>query len=79
MRVTAKGHVTIPREIRNQMGILPGNEIEFIPARDGRVYLRMITGKGRGKELVARLFGKGDVKMSTDEILALTRGKRPQN
>ena len=76
MRVTAKGQVTIPRDIRKQMGILPGSEVQFILAIDGRVYLRKITGMRRGKELGERLCGKGDVKMSTDEILELTRGKR---
>jgi AbrB family looped-hinge helix DNA binding protein len=79
MKVTAKGQVTIPRNIRKQMGILPGSEVEFIPTNDGRIYLRKATGKSRGKRLVARLLGQGDVKMSTDEILALTRGKRPSN
>jgi AbrB family looped-hinge helix DNA binding protein len=76
MKVTTKGQVTIPRSVRKQAGIFPGSEVEFIPDRNGRVYLRKIAGKGRGRALVERLLGKGDVKMSTDEILALTRGKR---
>jgi AbrB family looped-hinge helix DNA binding protein len=76
MKVTTKGQVTIPREVRDQAGIFPGSEVEFIRASDGKVYLRKAAGKGRGKGLVERLRGQGSVRMSTDEIMALTRGKR---
>jgi AbrB family looped-hinge helix DNA binding protein len=76
MKVTTKGQVTIPRDVRNEAGIFPGSEVEFVRARDGKLYLRKIEGKGRGRDLVARLRGQGEVRMSTDEILALTRGKR---
>ena len=41
----------------------------------GRLYLQKIEGKGRGRQLVRRMSGMGSVRMSTDEILALTRGK----
>lgn len=76
MKVTTKGQVTIPREVREQAGIFPGSEVEFVRAGDGRVYLRKAAGKGRGKALVERLRGKGSVKMTTDQIMALTRGRR---
>jgi len=75
MKVTSKGQVTIPRPVRDKAGIAPGCEVEFLE-RSGRVYLRKVEGQGRGKALIARLRGRGSVKMSTDEILALTRGDR---
>ena len=76
MKVTSKGQVTIPQAIRDKAGIAPGSEVEFVQGADGRVYLRRIPGSGRGQRVVARLRGQGGVRMSTDEILALTRGRR---
>lgn len=75
MRVTAKGQVTIPQQLREKAGIMPGSEVEFVEDK-GRLYLRKTQGKGRGRELVAHLRGRGSVRMSTDEILALTRRDR---
>ena len=78
MRVTSKGQVTIPVEIREALGIVEGSEVEFEIA--GRVVrmrkVRPDRGReGRGKSVVARLRGKGTIRMTTDEILALTRGE----
>jgi len=75
VKVTTKGQVTIPLRVRDRAGIVPGSEVEFVE-QGGRVYLRKVQGRGRGRDLVARLRGRGSVKMSTDEILALTRGAR---
>ncbi len=73
MRVTAKGQVTIPVALREKAGLMPGCEVEFCE-EGGRIYLRRLAGPGRGQALVKRIAGKGSVTMSTDEILALTRG-----
>ncbi|RWK37653.1 MAG: AbrB/MazE/SpoVT family DNA-binding domain-containing protein [Mesorhizobium sp.] len=35
MRVTTKGQVTIPKEIRDRLGIGPGSEVEFLATDDG--------------------------------------------
>jgi AbrB family looped-hinge helix DNA binding protein len=77
MRVTSKGQVTIPVEIRERLGLLPNSEVEFEIVGNG-ARIRRATRKrhGRGRSLVARLRGRGSVQMSTDEILALTRGAR---
>ena len=76
MRITSKGQVTIPVEIREQAGLLPQTEVDF--EFDGEV-LRIVRAEqnkkpGRGARLVAHLKGRGDVALSTDEIMALTRG-----
>ena len=76
MKMTSKGQVTIPRSVREKVGLQPGCEVEFDAASDGRVFLRRSAGSSRGRALVAQLRGKGTVRMTTDEILALTRGKR---
>lgn len=74
MRITSKGQVTIPQELRERAGLMPGCEVEFSEARDGRVFITKLTGARRGRRIVERLRGRGSVAMTTDEILALTRG-----
>ena len=77
MRITSKGQVKIPIEIREQAGLLPHTEVNF--EFDGKA-VKIFRAKsqkkdGRGARLVAHLRGRGDVTMSTDAIMALTRGK----
>jgi AbrB family looped-hinge helix DNA binding protein len=75
MRINSKGQVTIPVEIREKAGLLPSTEVEFVFKR-GVVRLVKVQGRGgRGAEVLRRLRGSGTVKMSTDEIMALTRGE----
>lgn len=75
MRITSKGQVTIPADIREKAGFDPNSEVDFVIER-GKVILRKhIESKTRGGKLVAHLRGKGTVKMSTEQIMALTRGE----
>ena len=73
MRVTEKGQVTIPKELRDALGIGAGTEVEFTRADDAIVVRKVDGGPTRGARLVERLRGRGDVRLSTDEIMALTR------
>ncbi len=74
MRITSKGQVTIPIEVREKLGFLPGIEVQF-EIEGNSVRLKKTEGRSRyGRKLIARLRGKGNVKMTTDEILALMRG-----
>ena len=72
MRVTEKGQVTIPKELRDALGIGAGTEMEFEPSDDA-IIVRKVDRPTRGHQLAARLRGRGDVAMTTDEIMALTR------
>ncbi|HRW40457.1 MAG TPA: AbrB/MazE/SpoVT family DNA-binding domain-containing protein [Microthrixaceae bacterium] len=74
MRVTEKGQVTIPKDIRDALGIGAGTEVEFERRRDSIVIRKSSRGRSRGQQLAERLRGRGDVEMTTDEIMALTRG-----
>ena len=77
MKITTKGQVTIPVEIREKLGLLPNTEVEFeVVGKAVRLRkVRRASGTGRrGKSIVERLRGRGSVRMTTDEILALTRG-----
>jgi AbrB family looped-hinge helix DNA binding protein len=74
MNVTSKGQVTIPIEMRERLGILPNTRVEF-RLRGQEIVLRKVeSDRRRGREIVGRLRGKGSSKLSTDEILRLTRG-----
>jgi AbrB family looped-hinge helix DNA binding protein len=74
MRVTIKGQVTIPRDVREKLGIVPNCEVDFKEEKD-RVYLVRKTGKSaKRKSKCSRFRGVATVKMTTDEIMALTRG-----
>lgn len=74
MRVSEKGQITIPKELRDALGIGAGTEVEFERDRDAIVVRKAAHRPTRGRQLVERLRGRGDVSMSTDEIMALTRG-----
>ena len=74
MRITTKGQVTIPMEIREKMGFLPDTEVEFVMEGNSVRLKRIERQSRRSRSLIARLRGKGTVKMTTDEIMALTRG-----
>lgn len=75
MRVTEKGQVTIPKDLRDDFGIGAGTEIEFVREGDLLVLRKSAIDRSRGRALVERLSGRGDVVMTTDEIMALTRGQ----
>jgi AbrB family looped-hinge helix DNA binding protein len=74
MRITSKGQVTIPQDIREQAGLLPHTDVEFI--YDGKTVQIVRTDRrkaGRGARLVDRMRGRGAGSLSTDEIMAMTR------
>ncbi len=73
MRVTEKGQVTIPKDLRDELGIGAGTEVEF-ERKGGAIVVRKVNDAStRGRQLAKRLRGRGDVLLTTDEIMALTR------
>lgn len=73
MRLTTKGQVTIPLDIRERLGLLPYTEVEFEIEGDAVKIRKARKGAGRGRDLVARMRGRATTRLTTDEILALTR------
>lgn len=74
MRITSKGQVTIPQAIREQAGLHPHTEVEF-QITGGKVVLSR-SGKQspHAQKAVGRLRGSlKNIRMTTDEIMALTR------
>jgi AbrB family looped-hinge helix DNA binding protein len=78
MRITSKGQVTIPQEIREKFGFLPDTEVEFIARKNSVQIVKAdkAARPTRGELLVRRLRGRASGTMSTDEIMALTRNIR---
>jgi AbrB family looped-hinge helix DNA binding protein len=74
VRVTEKGQVTIPKDLRDALGIGAGTEVEFERHKDTIVVRKSERGPTRGRQLAERLRGRGDIAMTTDEIMAHTRG-----
>jgi AbrB family looped-hinge helix DNA binding protein len=76
MRITSKGQVTIPQDIREKAGFPPGAEVAFEIDADGVVRLRRMAEQPGNRPLeaaVARLRGRASQRMTTEEIMALTR------
>jgi antitoxin PrlF len=74
MRVTARGQVTIPADIRARFGFLPDTEVEFVVEGDTVKLVRATqSGNTRGDRVVRRLRGRAVSRLTTDEILARTR------
>jgi len=75
MRITANGQVTIPKRIRDELGLLPHTEVAFVLDGEGArlVKVRPQKGEGRGALAVRLLRERGPLAMSTEEIMALTR------
>jgi AbrB family looped-hinge helix DNA binding protein len=72
--VTVKGQVTIPKPVRDLLGIVPGSKVDFHRAPDGSVVLVRADRK-RPAGRFGKLRGHGGRGMSTDAIMALTRGE----
>ena len=75
MRVTTKGQVTIPQSIRKKYNITSMTEIDFVEEK-GRVYIVKKKSRGDGSRKLKKFRGSATVKLSTEEIMALTRGDR---
>lgn len=77
MRVTSKGQVTIPENVRRDAGFLPGTDVEFM-VRDGEVILRRRAGQRslREKQLrehLGRWRGSAGEGWTTAKVMSLTR------
>lgn len=70
MRVTSKGQVTIPIEVREALGIVAGSQVEFELDEGGA---RLRPAGAQAARRVKRLRGAGAGEMTTEQILALTR------
>ena len=73
MHVTTKGQVTIPQHLREKYEIYPHSEIEFIEEK-GKIYIRKLSYSRKIKKTFNKYRGIATVKMTTEDIMSLTRG-----
>lgn len=75
-KITSKGQVTIPRAIRESLGVGSGDEVEFSTQANGTIELRRTDASRRVEATLARLRRDPPIKrVTTDEILDATRGQ----
>jgi antitoxin PrlF len=72
-KMTTKGQVTVPKRLRDYLGLKPGSDVDFELSQDGRVFLKAHHGAPESR--FARLRGSAKSGMTTDELMALTRGE----
>jgi antitoxin PrlF len=72
--VTVKGQVTIPKPVRDKLGLKAGDEVAFEAGPDGAVIIRKARSKPKPSRF-AKLLGRANAGLTTDQIMALTRGE----
>jgi antitoxin PrlF len=72
-RVTRKGQITIPKRVREYLGIEPGSVVAFELGDDGRIVLVNRDASPKPSRF-EQLRGTATTKLTTDEIMALFRG-----
>jgi AbrB family looped-hinge helix DNA binding protein len=78
MKVTVKGQITIPLALRERFGLRPGTEVEFVAGQETlQVKARKVSKKAaKASDLwLTKAAGSAKPGMSTDQIMALTRGE----
>jgi antitoxin PrlF len=72
--LTSKGQVTVPKQVRDYLGIGPGSKVTFELTAEGEVRIRPLAARATRRSPLEKLRGTATVRMRTDEIMALTRG-----
>jgi AbrB family looped-hinge helix DNA binding protein len=75
MLITSKGQITIPQEIRNKYGLLPHTAVDVIEKNGAVIIVKVKNKSSRGSQIINNMRGKATVKMTTNQIMALTRDK----
>lgn len=73
--LTSKGQVTIPKQIRDALNMMPGCSVQFAVNREGDVVIHKVGARANRKpDRFEAARGKADVKWRTDDLMALLRG-----
>lgn len=73
MRMTSKGQVTIPEEIRHKFGLFPGCDIKFF-IKKNKIYLELENNNNTIASKFKKVQNIATTKLSTKQIMDLTRG-----
>jgi len=72
MKIDTEGKITIPPEIQNQLKLRPGTEVKLEVIGD-TLQIRKLQNSNRGKEIIAAIRGKATNRLTTNDIMQLTR------
>lgn len=73
--LTSKGQVTIPKQIRDALNMMPGCSVQFAVNREGDVVIHKVGARAHKKpDRFEATRGKADIKWRTDDLMALLRG-----
>ncbi len=74
--LTVKGQVTIPKQIRDELGLEPGHQLDFAVNEAGEVVLQKVPRRpARKPDRFEAARGKADVKWRTRDLMNLLRGE----
>jgi antitoxin PrlF len=73
--VTSKGQVTIPKPVRDHLGIVPGSQVAFRRADDGSIVIEKADATRPGPSRFSKARGSAGPGLTTDELMALLRGE----
>jgi antitoxin PrlF len=71
-RVTEKGQITVPKRLRERLGILPGDQLELVEEEGRLVVMKTVPGDG---DPVAAVYGILHLDVSADEAIQALRGE----
>lgn len=72
--VTQNGQITLPKAVRDHLGLTPGSQVDFRQADDGSVILVRVDPASL-TDRFEKLRGHTGPGPNTDAVLALTRGE----
>ncbi|NEQ66883.1 MAG: AbrB/MazE/SpoVT family DNA-binding domain-containing protein [Symploca sp. SIO2D2] len=72
MKIDIDGKITIPPDIQNQLGLQPGTEIQ-LEVVGNTLQIRKLQASSRGRQIIAALRGKATNRLTTNDIMQLTR------
>ncbi len=68
-KVSEKGQITVPKQLRERLGIRPGDELEVVDEGG-----RLVLSKATDEDPVAAVYGILGIDLDTDAIIEEMRG-----
>jgi antitoxin PrlF len=69
--ITSKGQITIPKEVRDELGLKPGDRVDFVKDRTGRFSIKAISTDFRSlKGMIKSPLGRPITLKEMDEAIA---------
>jgi AbrB family looped-hinge helix DNA binding protein len=74
-RVTIKGQVTIPKDVREALGIRAGDEVAFVVDRPGEARVRKVRDPQEHRRRLEAARRRKPIRgIATDDLMKLLRG-----